>query len=154
LGADRYLSVIARSLLVLLIVLFASLSHADVSREDIIAGKAEITTSGVGALVNVGTLKVYWLTRLMCEVSVSTAALIDFDILVRAMPSASYQTIYSVACDYTSPAGILLAASGDLTTIGPGATGWFMLDVRAIDSVQLKAASGSSAGVTVRCGGL
>lgn len=111
------------------------------------------TTSGVGASTEVAQFNAAGYSRVGCEIAVTTAALTDFDILARMHGEGALQTLYSVAADYTSPAGLLIGTSGDLTIIGAGSTGWFVLNTQGIESVQLKAASGGSAGVTVRCGG-
>jgi len=58
-----------------------------------------------------------------------------------------FVTLLSVAADYTSPAGIVVDASGDLTILGAGATGWLILDVLGFNRIKLQA-SANVAGAT------
>jgi hypothetical protein len=90
--------------------------------------------------------------RFGATVVIGGQALDAFQINVKYHASdASYQTLYSTAGSFTSPAGILVGASGDLTAAAVGSH-WFILDVSGIYEVQIKASSGNAAGsaVTVR----
>jgi len=60
----------------------------------------------------------------------------------------AFVTLYSAAGAFTSPAGLIVAASGDLTGLAAAATGWFIMDVRPLFAVRLQAsaaAAGASA---------
>jgi hypothetical protein len=62
--------------------------------------------------------------------------------------------LYSSAGNFTSPAGLLIGTSGDLTILGAGATGWFIMRTTALWSVRITATSAGNAGVaTVYVGG-
>lgn len=62
-------------------------------------------------------------------------------------PSGNYVNLLAVTADYTTPAGIVVDASGDLTVLGAGATGWLILDVLGFNKIRLQA-SANVAGAT------
>jgi len=112
-----------------------------------------VTVPGTGN-TSIAEFGVSYFSRIAIEIAVATQNLDAFIIQARFHGSASYQTLYSAAGDFTSPAGLLVAASGDLTTITAGAQGWFILDTTAIESIKLLAsAAADSAAVTVRGSG-
>jgi hypothetical protein len=86
--------------------------------------------------------------RLAVEAVVTGFALDAFVITGKIHPSSTAVTLKSAAGDYTSPTGVMIVASGDLTTQAVG-TGWFLMDVRPFSSVQVLASSGNVAGSTV-----
>ena len=94
-------------------------------------------------------LNVSGLERLVVEVAVASKLLDAFSVLGAVHPDGSYMTLFSVAADFTSPAGLMVDASGDITTQAAGSSGWFVLDVRGLDRVKLTASSGDAAGSTV-----
>ena len=87
--------------------------------------------------------------KLAVEAVVTGQALDAFVIQGKVHPESTYVTLKSVAGDYTSPTGVLLLASGDLTAQGASTTGWFLMDVRPFSSVKVLASSGNVAGSTV-----
>jgi len=101
------------------------------------------------------TIPCHGLTRILVQVDVTVQALDAFIIQVRSTNVASLATLYSVAGDYTSPKGLLVGASGDLTTIAAAASGWFIMDVDGLYEVVVSASSANVAGSTVDayCGG-
>ncbi len=114
----------------------------------------EITTLSDEALTTVATFTGANIDRALIDVAVATTALDQFVVQIRANGNSPYQTIYSAASDYTSPAGIMVGASGDLTALTAGSSGWVMLDVFGIESIRLRAAraAGSNAVVTIKVG--
>lgn len=107
------------------------------------------------ALATIATLDVSNVDRIFVEVAVIDNDLDQFEIHARPSSNGSYHQIYSTAGDYTSPTGVLVGTSEDLTSLGAGTTGWFVMDTSGFDSVQLKAASSAAggSGVTVNAGG-
>jgi hypothetical protein len=96
------------------------------------------------------TIDVSRIARLWVEIAVSGQDLDAFLVKGRTHASGSYQTLVgSVAANYTSPAGIIVGASGDLTTLAAATSGWIALDVRGLNSIKLQASSGNVAGSTV-----
>jgi hypothetical protein len=94
------------------------------------------------------------LERIFVQFDVTTNNLDAFLIRARASLDATTTTLYSVAADYTSPAGLMVGASGDLTTVAAAASGWFIMDVRGLYDVTIQAsASGGAATVTIYAGG-
>src|SRR3990167_9022840 len=62
-------------------------------------------------------------------------ALDAFIIQVKLHPDDAYLTMFSAAGDYTTPAGLMEDASGDLTGLAAAATGWFIMDVRPVYAI-------------------
>lgn len=95
------------------------------------------------------------LKRIFVTVGVATNALAGFNIQAQATAAGPAVTFFSVAGDFTTPKGILVAASGDLTTLAAGATGWFILEVEGLAYVIVNATSGNVGGstLTVYAGG-
>lgn len=80
------------------------------------------------------------------EIANTVQALDAFIVQGRMSPNGAYQTLYSAALDFTTPAGLVVDASGDLTTLGAGASGWLLLNVLPLYSVKILASSGNVAG--------
>lgn len=115
---------------------------------------ADTVTALPNTLTTIATIDVSNVDQIFVTTTVTTYALAAYQITAKPNSGASYVTLYSAAGDYTSPAGALIDASGDLTSQAVGA-GWFILDVKGMSSVQLKATSSNVAGsgVTVSVGG-
>lgn len=78
-------------------------------------------------------------------------ALDAFKVQGRMSPDDDYQTLYSDPPHYTTPAGLVVDASGDLTALGAGASGWLLLNVLPLYSIRILAsAAADSAIVTIR----
>ena len=92
------------------------------------------------------------LAALGISLSVADQALDTFLVQGRMSRDDTYQTIYSAAADFTTPAGAVIDASSDLTTLASGASGWVMLNTLGLYSVKVLASSGNVAGsaVTIR----
>ena len=119
------------------------------ANNDLYAEFGPITVAGTGN-TTLAQWQVHNDERVYVSISVATQALDAFIIQGRAHANDSFQTFYSSAVDYTSPAGILLGTSSDLTTIGAGSTGWFILETQGIWEVRLQAsAAADSAAVTL-----
>lgn len=72
----------------------------------------------------------------------------QFVISCKAHEDAPWSIFYATAGSFTSPAGILVGASGDLTTLASGATaGWFILDVTGLFAIKVEASA--NGGTTV-----
>ena len=101
---------------------------------------------------NMLDIDVRGITRLFVQLSVTIAALTGFRIKARALASAGYVTLYSSTADYSTPQGLLVGCSGDLSSQAIG-EGWFALDVSGLESVQLHATSGGTAFLAINAGG-
>jgi hypothetical protein len=124
--------------------------HA-VSAESPTVGEIENTTVGGTGNTIVATIPTIGVNVLTAEIAVATQALDVFIISGRPHAKASYQTLFSTASEYINCPGDLIGTSGDLTTIAAGATGFFKMDCRGYESIQLSAsAAADSATVTVR----
>lgn len=111
---------------------------------DVINKSQTVLTS----LIEVAVIPVLKSETLGCEIAVTSAALTQFAIQGRFTGAASYQTLFNTAGDFTSPTGLIVGASGDLTTQAIG-SGWFIMDCDGLESVRIQAASGTSSGVQV-----
>lgn len=109
-----------------------------------------VPTAGNTEILRIPTVG---MERLFVQFDVATNNLDAFRILAKAHPSATATLLYSLAADYTVPAGLLVGASGDLTTVAAAASGWFIMDVRGVYEVQLQAsATGGAAAVSIYAG--
>jgi hypothetical protein len=116
-----------------------------------LSGAVTVPASGNTALM---TIPVAGLERIFVQVSVATQALDAFIVQGRCAAAASFTTLYSAAADFTAPAGLMVGASGDLTTLAAAASGWFIMDVRGLYEVKILASAAvDSAAVSVDAGG-
>ncbi len=118
-------------------------------------GFTNTITLSAETLFDIAEIPIEEITRLFVAVKVLTTAFDQFVILGRPNVDQDYLTLFNASGDFTSPAGILVGASGDLTALGAGATGWFIIDTGGIKSLKVQAAraAGSNAAVTVQSGG-
>ena len=91
----------------------------------------------------VATIPVQDRETLGLDIAVTTAALDQFAILGQFHPGGTFQTLFSTSADFTSPTGLLVGASGDLTAQAVG-SGFFIMDCDGLSAVQIKAASGTT----------
>lgn len=111
---------------------------------------AVVVPSGGRMLISLDTSK---LTQLFAALTVAGAALTAFSIRTRPTPALfTAVTLYSTTADFTTPAGLLIGVSGDLSIQAIG-VGWFLMDVSAMQSVELWATSAGSATVSLEIGG-
>ena len=93
------------------------------------------------------------LTRIAIQLVVTTATLAAFKILAQTSSqglSTTPVTLKSVAADYTSPSGLLIAASGDLTAQGVGSAGWFVLNCAGFPMIRITSNStGAASGLAI-----
>jgi hypothetical protein len=100
--------------------------------------------------------------RLTVGLAPANQAFTAFDISIRSHTDEnfSFVPIYSTAAEFVSPRGILVGTArsdspnGDLTTIPAGERGIFIVDVRSISEVRLRARCAAEGGtVSVYPGG-
>ena len=127
-----------------------SRDNAFAPRSFLTADNASVAVAAAG-LTTILEAQVQGMSRMFAEIIVADNALDAFQVQVRANQSGNYITIFSAAADFTSPAGILAGASGDLTTQAVG-TGWLLLDVFGLESVRLQASGSGASVVTAHAG--
>lgn len=99
------------------------------------------------------TIDVKWLKQLFIQITVATAALTAFVVKGKSHKAAAAAvTIASAAADFTTPKGLVKAASGDLTIQGVG-SGWLALDVGGLEEITINATSGGTATIAIDAGG-
>lgn len=81
-----------------------------------------------------------------CQFKVSDNALDQFVIKGKVHKDADFETLYADAGSYTGVVGLLESTSGDLTTVGAGAIGSFVMNVSGYYEIGIYAASGNVAG--------
>jgi hypothetical protein len=81
------------------------------------------------------------INELGVSIAPTTNALDAFKVLGKFHPSGAFVTLYSTAGAYTSPAGLVVGASGDLTALAAAATGWLILNVTPLYAVRLDASA-------------
>lgn len=112
-----------------------------------------VTVPAAGTTV-VAVLDVSRMERVFVEIDVATQTLDGFIIKGRPSGGVTQHTLFSTSGDYTSPGGLLVGTSGDLTGVAAGNKGWFIMDVQGIEELQLEASAvADSASVTVIAGG-
>jgi len=78
----------------------------------------------------------------------------QFEVAIRVHDDASYGVIHNAAGDFTTPTGIVIAASEDPLSIANGDTAVILFDVRGVHTMRLRAASsGADTTVTTHIGG-
>lgn len=93
------------------------------------------------------------INRIFFSMVVASNALDAFAIQAKPHPdSPAYITLYSQAGDFTSPTGLIVATSGDLTAQAVG-TGWFFMDVFGINMLRIQASGNGASVVGAYCGG-
>ena len=109
---------------------------------------------GTGADIALATdLDVAGLSRVMVHIAVAANDLDQFEIH-GSVDGTVFETLFSSAGDYTSPTGIMIGTSGDLTGITATNTGWYLMDVSGINSLRhILSAAGGAATVTVTYSG-
>ncbi|MBK8773012.1 MAG: hypothetical protein IPM06_21630 [Rhizobiales bacterium] len=109
-----------------------------------------IPATGNTVLLEVPTLG---LKNIGVDFDVGVNALDTFVVSAQFHPDGAFQTLYSAIT--STPAGLIIAASGTLASTGAGATAWLLMDVRGIYKVRFSA-SGTAADTTtvaIRCSG-
>lgn len=110
------------------------------------AAAVTMDNSGVQDIV---TIDVSGLTRISVRLLVATNALAAF--VIKGLVNSSdttWLTLKSTGAQYTTPGGILVDVSGDLTSLAVG-SGWFVLDVAGFDKIRLAAKSSAAGGSTL-----
>lgn len=109
-----------------------------------------IPASGDTVLMEVPTLG---LKNIGVEFDVGVNNLDTFVVSAQFHPNDSFHQLYNAIT--STPAGLIIAASGTLASIAAAASGWLLMDVRGIYKVRFSA-SGTTADtttVTIRCSG-
>lgn len=78
------------------------------------------------------------------SIDVTVQALDAFSISGRMSPATAYQVLYNLAGDFTTPAGAVIDASGDLTTQAAASSGWVLLNVLGLYSLKVQASGGNA----------
>lgn len=113
------------------------------------------TTVAVAGLTTIGTAistidmeQIY--VRIDNSDDTGTAAILFDAFEIQGSPDGlTFDTLYSTAGDYTSPTGILVGTSGDLTILAADAIGWFMLDCSSINVLRIQASADTTQSVGV-----
>lgn len=111
------------------------------------AKRTGIVVAGTGntSLLNVPVERI---TRIAVLLTATVHALDAFVIKGQIHRDVAAVTLYSSSGSFTSLAGLLVGASGDLTALAQDATGWFIMDVRGLFQVEILA-SGAADGTLV-----
>jgi NADP-dependent 3-hydroxy acid dehydrogenase YdfG len=102
-----------------------------------------ISNADVDAIEDIATIDAAALRTIWVSFTVATAALTSFVVQFKCHSSGTFDTVASVAGDYTAPEGPIMGASGDLTVAGVGSH-FLKLDVEGVNEVKLRAAGTSS----------
>ena len=87
--------------------------------------------------------------RVFVQIAPTVQALDAFVVQIQPHSDGAFSTIASAAGDFTTPTGLMVGASGDLTTLAAAATGWFILDTRGLARVKILASANAAGAATV-----
>ena len=118
------------------------------SRQILVADNLAVSVAATGN-TDLLIIPCLGLDRIMVEFAVTVQALDAFIIQAKATMAAAFVTLYSVTTDYTSPKGLLIGASGDLTLQGAGTTGWFIMEVSGLTEIKVQASANVAGAATV-----
>lgn len=105
------------------------------------------------SLTDMLTVNCRYIRQLFVQITVAAAALTGFAVKAKATKAAAASvTLFNAAGDYTSPFGLMVDASGDLTIQGIG-SGWFCLNVGGLEEITIAATSGGTATIAIEAGG-
>ena len=124
--------------------------NTSTTRGQLLADNVAVSV-GTGAVTTLLDLPVADVDEVGIEVTPTTNAFDAFEVHGKFHPSGSYQTLYSSAGSFTSPVGLLIGASGDLTALAAASTGWLFIDTLPLYGLKVVAsAAGGTATVTAR----
>lgn len=108
--------------------------------------KNSTTIDSTSGLQTVLELKHLTTEELAIEVANSNDQnLSAFAVQVRFHESGDYQTIASLAADFTSPQGFMWAASGSLVTLAKNTNGWMVLKgFGVVESLRIQATAAAA----------
>jgi hypothetical protein len=115
-----------------------------------------VTVAGTGLTTIYEEADVTTISKLAFEITETggAQALDAFEVQAKIHAASSYVTLYSTSTDFTSPKGVLVGTSGDLTALAASETGWLVMDTEGFISVRLQAsAAADSATINVYVGG-
>ncbi len=106
------------------------------------------------SLTEVGIVIVANQQAVMVQLDVTTNALDTIEIYASASPKGGFHKLFSTSSEFLYPVRPMIGCSGDLVNQAVG-TGWFLLDVRGLYALQIKAASANAggSGITAIIGG-
>lgn len=110
---------------------------------DTVFQSGQFVNDDVDASESVMEIDATRVSRMWIQFTVAGNALTGFIVQFRCNPNAAFDTIASIASDYTAPEGPILGASGDLTTAAVGSH-WIKLDVSGLDRIKFLAAGTNS----------
>jgi hypothetical protein len=113
------------------------------STAPIASKRPTVTTTLAASLATIssGEINTRDLTRIFCYVSNTGGSNPFTGLSIIANTGNDTITIQSAGTDFTSPGGVMVDASGDLTTLGSGTSGWFVMDCLGIDGLDIHAES-------------
>lgn len=106
-------------------------------------------------LTEVGEFVVADMDAITFHFSNAGNALDQFVVSGNSIKDGTYEILFNGATDFTSPAGIMIGASGDLTSLADAATGWFLLYPKGFYAIKIEIAraSGDDTTLTTNSGG-
>ena len=102
-----------------------------------VTGKRTEMSTAAATLDEVLTIPVDGIRTIAVQIAPTVRALDQFAIKGKFHRDGAFVTLFSAAGDYTSPAGLMIDASWDLTAQGAATIGWFIMDVRGLYEVQI-----------------
>ena len=112
-------------------------------------GELEPTDVAVASLTTIGeAIDVSHYGSIKVDITNGDNAFDAFSIQGSA-DGSNYDVLYDASVDFTSPSGILIGTSGNLTALAAATRGWFILDCSSLSSLKVQASANTtiSAGV-------
>lgn len=113
--------------------------------------REKFTESLTTSTIEIGNFAVNNVERISGDIAVTGDPLTAFTLSVHFHSPNRKHTMASSATDYNIPQGLLIGASGDLTTLA--SEGWFIMDTRAVAYVIIEASSLGTSNIEVLIGG-
>lgn len=82
------------------------------------------------------------LIRIAAQFDVATNPFDAFEVQAKFHKDGAYVALYNTSGAFTSPVGLIVGASGNLTAQGAGTTGWLIMETRGIQSIRFQASAG------------
>lgn len=131
------------------------------TKQDIVTSSSKNTVVAFNATANaldnsgvqdIFSIDVEGLAFVAIKIAVTGAALTAFQIKAAFCGEDALTVLRSITTDFTTPKGVLVDASGDLTLQGVG-TGWFILKCSGISVLVLSANTATAASIALSGGG-
>jgi hypothetical protein len=122
------------------------ISNKRFTERHVYASNPSVTVAQAGLTTILEVPEIADTVRCFCQIDAGSQALDAFEIQVKVHPDGDWVALYNASGDFTTPAGLLVGASGDLTGLALSTTGWFIMETRGLYGIRLQASCDNAAG--------